>query len=146
TAGAAPGMYGLGAQTAAGVNPIGAQGWDPTAYMSPYTQNVIDATRANIEQSNAVQMNGALGNAIQSGTAFGGDRAGVTMDELARNQALAENQTIAGLQQADFNQASQQANAQQQYLLNLGQANNAQQLQAANLYGQFGQGLSNAGL
>lgn len=146
TAGYAPGFYGAGAASAGQVSPIQAQGWDPTQYMSPYTQNVIDTTRANIEQSNQVAQNGALGNAIASGNAFGGDRAGVTMAELARNQGLAENQTLAALQQANFNQASQQANAQQQYGLNLGQANNAQLLQQGGLYGQLGSGLLQSGL
>lgn len=142
----APSLYNQ-AQTQLGNSvPITANAWNPTAYESPYTQDVINATMANINRTNAIQQNGALGNAISQGNAFGGDRAGVAMGELARNQALASNQTMAQLQQADFNQASQQANAQQQYGLNVGLAQNAQQLQLANAYSGLGSNMVQTGL
>lgn len=79
-------------------------------FLNPYTQNVIDTTGANIDRSNAVQSNNLTGSAIQAGNAFGGDRAGVAQAELARNQALAKNQTMAGLESAGFTNAQQAFN------------------------------------
>ncbi len=142
----APSFYNQSISQLGQSTPITGQAWNPTPYESPYTQDVINATMANINQTNAIQQNGALGNAIAQGNAFGGDRAGIAMGELARNQALASNQTLAQLQQANFNQASQQANAQQQYGLNLGLAQNAQQLQLANAYSGLGNNMVQAGL
>ncbi len=142
----APSFYNQSISELQGSNPITPTAWNPTQYESPYTQDVINATMANINRTNQIQQNGALGNAISQGNAFGGDRAGVAMGELARNQALASNQTLAQLQQADFNQASQQANAQQQYGLNVGLAQNAQQLQLANAYSGLGSNMVQSGL
>ncbi len=145
-AAAAPYQYGQAAQQLGQISPLTGTAWNPTPYESPYTQDVIGATMANIDRNNAIQQNGALGNAISQGNAFGGDRAGVAMGELARNQALAANQTMAQLQQADFNQASQQSNAQQQYGLNLGLGQSAQGLQLANAQAGLGNNMVQAGL
>ncbi len=142
----APYLYGQAQQQIGQINPLQSTPWNPTQYESPYTQDVINSTMANINRNNAIQQNGALGNAISQGNAFGGDRAGIAMGELARNQALASNQTMAQLQQADFNQASQQANAQQQYNLNLGLGQSAQDLQKANAISGLGSNMVQAGL
>ncbi|WP_421696941.1 tail fiber domain-containing protein [Ancylobacter sp.] len=86
-----------------------------TKYQNPYTQNVIDATMANINRTNAIQQNDLVGKAISSGASpFGGDRAGIAAAELGRNQALAANQTMAGLQSDAYNSAVSQFNAQNQ--------------------------------
>lgn len=85
----------------------GASTIDPSSiqkYMNPYTQNVIDATQANFNQSNAIQQQGVIGNAAAQG-ALGGDRVGVAQSELARQQGLAQNPVIAGLQQQNYSQA-----------------------------------------
>lgn len=71
-------------------------------YMSPYTQSVVDTTMANSLRTDAIAQNGALGNAIKQGNAFGGDRAGVAQAELARGQSMARDQTIAGLYDQGF--------------------------------------------
>ena len=86
---------------------------DIQKYMSPYTQNVVDATQANINESNAEQQQQLQGNAISSG-AWGGDRAGVAQAELARQQNLAGQQTIANLYNTGYGQAVSTAQQQQQ--------------------------------
>lgn len=90
---------------------------DIQQYYNPYQKNVIDATMANISENDAQQQNRLKGNLAVSG-ALGGDRQSVLQSELARQQALASNQTLAGLQNQGFNTAAslatgQQANQQQ---------------------------------
>jgi hypothetical protein len=115
-------------------------------FIDPYTQNVINTTSANIDRSNGIQQNNLTGSAIMGGNAFGGDRAGVAAAELARNQDLAKNQTIAGLESQGFQ------NAQSQFNQNNAQALSGQQtalsgmMNAANLgLGALGTG-ANLGL
>jgi len=96
-------------------SPIQLQQFGPQAinqYMSPYLSNVLGAAVANINQTNAQQQQQVLGNAIQRG-AFGGDRAGIAQAELARQQNLANNATIANLLNQGYGQAMQQFNTQQ---------------------------------
>lgn len=108
-------------------------------YQSPYTQNVVDTTMANVNQNNAIQQQGLLGHAISSGASpFGGDRAGVAAAELARNQDLASNQTIAGLENQGFQNAQQQFANQQQLQLTGQNADASRQAQAAQLQGNLG--------
>lgn len=114
-------------------------------YMSPYQQNVIDSTLANIRQNNAVEQNGLLGKAI-SGGAWGGDRAGVAAAELARGQGLNTNATLANLNNQNYSQALGQFNNQQQLALQQGQANSANQQNAASLSGSLGQSVQQSGL
>lgn len=73
-------------------------------YMSPYTQNVIDATRRNFDQDNAIQQNQIVGNAAAKG-ALGGDRVGVAQAEAARQQRLAQDPVIAGLYSSAYDKA-----------------------------------------
>lgn len=89
-------------------------------YMNPYTSGVVNATMANMRENDASQQQGVIGNAIAKG-AMGGDRVGVAQAELARQQGLSDNQTIAGL----WNQNYSQAMAAQQ-------ADQAQRVNAAN--------------
>ena len=81
-------------------------------YLSPYQSNVIDATTAVLQNQNQQQAAALKGNAISSG-AFGGDRAGVAQAALAGQQDLANNQTIANLQNQNYAQALGEANTQQ---------------------------------
>lgn len=100
-------------------------------FYNPYQQNVIDATLANIRRNDNLQQGGLLSSAIMSGASpFGGDRAGIAAAELARNQGLARNQTIAGLESQGFNTALGAYQNQQQTNTQAGLANAASGLRA----------------
>ena len=144
--GAAQGTYGAASgYTGTGAAPTALQGFNPQPYMNPYTQNVIDTTMANAQRNDAIAQNGALGNAIAHGNAFGGDRAGLAMAELARNQSLSRDQTIAGLENQNYVQASGQSNTQQQLDLNNQQNNAARALQAGQVTNATASGLTGIG-
>lgn len=81
-------------------------------YMSPYIQDVVNATTANMAEQNAQQQQGVLGNAAAQG-ALGGNRVGVAQSELARQQNLANQSTIANLYNQGYNTALGAAQAQQ---------------------------------
>jgi hypothetical protein len=143
--GAAPGVFTAGqpymgqaagfAQAAAA--PVNATAVDPTAwsgaqvsqYMNPYQSQVVNATMANMNEMNAQQQQQLISNPGSMG-AFGGDRMAVAQAELARQQGLAGGQTLAGLNQANYQQAQQEFNQQQGVGLQAGQFNAAQNLQA----------------
>lgn len=107
-------------------------------YLSPYLQNVVNATAAQMQNINQQQQQQMLGSAIGSG-AFGGDRANIGLGALENQQNLALGQTIGGLLQSGYQ------NAAQNYMTGL-----QQQGVLANQYGQLGgqaqQALINAGL
>lgn len=111
-------------------------------YESPYNQQVINATQAQLNQNDAVQQQQLKGNAIAAG-AFGGDRAAVAASTLAGQQDLANNQTIAGLENQNYTQALGEANTQQQAGMTAQQANNANALQASGLSGALGNNAQN---
>jgi len=98
-----------------GSQPIQQMQFSPQAvqqYMSPYLQNVMGTTAQNIMETNAQQQNQLTGNAIQRG-AFGGDRARVAQAELARQQNLANNATLANIANQGYSQALGMFNQQQ---------------------------------
>lgn len=115
-------------------------------YMSPYTTSVIDTTLANVNQNNALQQKTVLSDAIKSGNAFGGDRAGLAQAELVRNQNLSRDQIIAGLTNQNYSQALGQFNTQQAIGLSADQNNAARALQAGAQMGQLGTGAQTAAL
>ena len=82
-------------------------------YMSPFMQNVMGSTVANINETNAQQQQQVLGNAIAKG-AYGGDRAGIAQSELARQQNLANNATLANIANTGYNSALGQFNQMNQ--------------------------------
>lgn len=82
-------------------------------YMSPFMQNVMGSTVANINETNAQQQQQVLGNAIAKG-AYGGDRASIAQSELARQQNLANNATLANIANTGYNSALGQFNAMNQ--------------------------------
>src|SRR5665213_3068486 len=90
-------------------NGYSAQTFDPSQlsqFYNPYQQYVVNSTMANINQTNASQQNDLLGKAISSGASpFGGDRAGIAAAALSGQQALAGDQTIAGLRNSGYNTA-----------------------------------------
>lgn len=114
-------------------------------YANPYMNQAVAATRANIEEGNAEQQNQVIGNAIGSG-AWGGDRSAIAQSELARQQALAENSTIANMENTGFNQQQGEFNAQQQAQLNANEANAWLGTQGSALENNLGMSAQNAAL
>lgn len=103
-------------------------------YMDPYQQQVIDATLANIQRSDAIAQQQLKGSGIGAGVSPGlGDRMGLAAAELERNQALARNQTIAGITSQGFNNAQNALLGQQNLQLSGLTSDAARQLQAAGL-------------
>lgn len=127
-----------------GATPIRTQQFGQNAinqYMSPYLQNVMGSTIANINETNAQQQQQLQSNAISRG-AFGGDRAGIAQAELARQQNLANNATLANIANTGYNTALGEFNAQNQLALQRQAANNQlAQSAGANIanIGQIGQ-------
>ena len=83
----------------------------PDAYsqfMSPYQQQVIDATMTSFDKQAAQQRRGISDKAIQAG-AFGGSRHGVAGSEYDAASDLNRAQLHAGLLQQGFGQAQQPA-------------------------------------
>ena len=128
------------------VSPTEFSGAEISKYMSPYQKQVIDAQQALQAQEAAQQRSALSTQAIGSG-AFGGDRAGVAQANLARQQSLANQATMANILQQGYGQASQMFQQQQAVNMAADQANRtAQQFgsqQSAALGAQrFGQNLA----
>jgi hypothetical protein len=100
-------------------------------YQNPYTQNVINATEAQQNQQDAIQQSQVVGNAASQG-AWGGDRSAVAQALTAGQQALANNSTIAGLENQGYSQALGEFNQQQG--AQLGAAQNTAALNAQGAY------------
>ncbi len=105
-------------------------------YLNPYTQNVVDATNAQMTHDNGVAMAGLQGNQIAQG-ALGGNATGVARGILAGQQGRTMASTDANLYSQGYGQAVQTAAGQQQ--LGLAGAN------AQANYGISGQGAALAG-
>lgn len=127
------------------LNPNSVQQW-----MSPYIQNVVQATENQQQQQNQIQQSQLEGSAIQSG-AFGGDRSGVAAANLAYQQNLANQPVIANLYNQGFSTALGAAQQQQQTGLQagaqfgqLGSQLFGQGLSGSQQYQNLGQGLSGA--
>ena len=133
----APNLRDFQMQAAGNVAPqaqVGTQSWtDPgvaSSFMSPYTQNVLDAQKANMTADYQAQLVGQHAQAAQAG-AFGGSRQAVQDAEAQRNLNLQmQNVEAQGLQGA-YNQGAQQFNQQQQLGLQGQQFNVQSGLQAA---------------
>ena len=143
-------------QLATGLALAGTQAVNPNAldsssinqYMSPYLGTVLGSAMSAMNQQNALQQSQLAGNAIHQG-AFGGDRSGVAAANLAYQQNLANQQTIANLLNTGYGQALSTAQQQQGLGLSAQQANRAALAGGANqLLGvgqqQFGQGAATA--
>ena len=109
------------------------QGYNPenfasgvNAYMSPYLNTAMQSTSNQLQNMNAQQWAKMQGNAISSG-AFGGDRAGIGLSELANQQNLASGQVLGQM----ANQGYQ--NASSNYLNSL-----QNRMSGAQNYGQMG--------
>lgn len=81
---------------------------DLSAYMNPYTTNVIDAALGDLERSRQMQRQQDASRAAAAG-AFGGSRQAVL--EAETNRAFDDNaaRTVAGLRQSAFQNAQQAA-------------------------------------
>lgn len=126
----------------------GVQTYSPEAisqYYNPYLNDVINSTMANINETNAQQQTQLQGNAISSG-AWGGDRAGVAAAELARQQGLAANQTLANLQSEGYTNAQNMFQQQQAQQLSTNQAQAGLNQNAATGYSNLGTSAQNASL
>lgn len=100
------------------------------SFMSPYTQNVIDASMRDLARQRDISLN-ELGAAASAAGAFGGSRQGVAEAETQRAFAETAAETAARLREAGFSQAA-----------GLAQADLAQRMAAA----QAGMGAAGAGL
>lgn len=142
---AAQGIYQPYFNQAQGLINQGTQAYTPTPfsagavqqYESPYTQDVINSTLANINQENGKQQSQLQGNAIASG-AWGGDRADLARNDLARQQSLATGQTIAGLENQNYSQALGQYNQANTTGLQAAGLNSQSALSGAGLTGALG--------
>jgi hypothetical protein len=145
-AGAAQPYYGaatgLAAQSTGSVNP---SGLNVGQYMNPYTQSVVNATQAALNQQQGQQLSQQQADAIRGG-AFGGDRAGLQRAQLMGQQSLAQAQAIAPLYQQNYNQALAAAQQQQGVGLGAEQANRQNLQNAAQLFGNIGTSAQQAGL
>jgi hypothetical protein len=129
-----PAMYGSVAPMNTGQIAAGSQlsalgmdlgNFDPnavTSMESPFTTDVVNATQNWFNNQNAIQGTDLMSQAIRSGNAFGGDRAGVAEAQLAGQQQLAQAPVIAGLRQAGYTQALNEYNQLKQYGLTGAQA------------------------
>lgn len=118
----------------------GVQQFSPSAvsqYESPYTAQVLGATEASELNTDAQQQQQVTGNAVSAG-AWGGDRSGVAAGITAGQQALANNQTNAGILNQAYTQGLGEFNAQQQAQIGANEANSW-------LNSQAGYGMANLG-
>lgn len=105
------------------------------AYMSPYQQEVLDATQALLNEQRAAGRSQLAASAIDAG-AFGGGREGVARAEYERGRDISDAGIMAQLRQEGLQQAQQRADKQYQQQLGLGIS---QQDLASNLTKQLGQ-------
>ena len=80
-------------------------------YMNPYQQSVVDATLAQMKQNQDVLTAQNTNRAVRSGS-YGGSGQFLGQAEIARQQALSNAQTLAGLNQSNYQQAASQYNTQ----------------------------------
>lgn len=133
----APNLQNFQMQAAKDVAPqaqVSTQSWTAPGtsqqYMSPYTQQVLDAQKANMTADYNRQLTQQHAQAAQAG-AFGGSRQAVEDAEATRNLNLQmQNVEAQGLQQA-YQQGAQQFNTEQQQGLQAQQFNVGTGLQAS---------------
>jgi hypothetical protein len=92
------------AQRAAGYSPAQFQ-TDVKGFMSPYQENVVDATMRRLAQSRA-ERDAATKASLAASRAFGNERRGVYEAQLAGEQDLNTAQTLANLYQQGYGQAA----------------------------------------
>tara|TARA_R110001583_G_scaffold10496_1_gene48390 strand:- start:206 stop:973 length:768 start_codon:yes stop_codon:yes gene_type:complete len=100
---AATAAQGLGSLTGTGVG-TAEQAGSIASYMSPYQQQVMDATMAEFDRNAAVNQVGLRDNAISRG-AYGGGREGVMAAEAMRGSEANRSNLMAQLLNQGFQQA-----------------------------------------
>ena len=96
---------GLGSLVGPGMElPAGVQAGSIEAYMSPYQQQVMDASLAEFDRNATIQNQGLRDQAISRG-AYGGGREGVMAAEALRGQGMNRAQLQAQLLNQGFQQA-----------------------------------------
>ena len=139
--GAVQAAGGLGSLTGTGVGGADVQG-SIASYMSPYQQQVIDASLSEFDRNAAMQQTGARDQAIQSG-AYGGARQGVMQAEAMRGNEMNRAQLNAQLLNQGFGQAQAARGADLQAQQGLGAYQQGlNQFQQG--LGSYSQGLGNA--
>lgn len=101
-------------------NPANFNQYSLNQYMNPYQQSVVDATMNQLAQTQAQAMQQSQSQAANRGT-FGGSGQYLGQAEVARQQGLAQAQTLAGLNQSNYQQAQNQYNQQQQQAIQTAQ-------------------------
>ncbi len=134
---AGPSITSAAQQGAGGImNAAGAyQPGNINQWLSPYTQNVVNATQAQFGNQNAQEASSLAGNAISSG-AWGGDRAQVAQGIAAGQEQLAQAPVIANLEQQGYGQALSALGTQSQIGLQGAQAAGSLGLQGAQAQAQ----------
>lgn len=121
--------------------PITSQNFDQNAfqqYGNPYTQDVTDITLRDMGRQQAQMQNQLAGQAVKGG-AFGGARYAIAGQELNRNIMDTTSRTLAGLNQANWQQAQGQFNADQNRNLAAQQSTAQNQLSAGTGLAGLGQ-------
>ena len=131
---AAAAAQGLGSLTGTGAGPA-TQAGSIASYMSPYQQQVMDATMTEFDRNAAVQNVGLRDNAISMG-AYGGGREGVMAAEAMRGNQMNRAQLQAQL----LNQGYQQAQGARSQDLAAQQGLGTYQSQLGGQQRQIGQG------
>ena len=103
--GAVTAAQGLGSLTGTGAGGADVQG-SIASYMSPYQQQVMDASLSEFDRNAAIQNQGLRDNAISMG-AYGGGREGVQRAEMMRGSNMDRAQLQATLLNQGFQQAQQ---------------------------------------
>ena len=103
------GLQGLAQQEAPQIGQVGSLlGADIGAYQSPYTQQVIDQSMADIQRQADISRGQAQSRAIGAG-AFGGSRSALLEGESQRPYIEQMARTSAGLRESGFQQAQRAA-------------------------------------
>jgi hypothetical protein len=101
-------------------NPANFNQYSLNQYMNPYQQSVVDATMNQLAQTQAQAEQGAQSRSALQGT-FGGSGQYLGRAEVARQQGLANAQTLAQLNASNYQQAQNQYNQQQQQAIQTAQ-------------------------
>jgi hypothetical protein len=86
------------------INPGQLSNTDLSAYMNPYTNDVVNTTAADLSRQYGIDSTAANAQATQAG-AFGGSRSAVLSSLVNDNYQRNLDSTLAGLRQAGFTQA-----------------------------------------
>lgn len=132
-------------QSAQAISPIAYSGEALQQFMNPFQKDVIDATMAQTAENDRRQQQDLTGKAIMQG-AWGGDRAGVAKAELARQQKMAADSTLAGLNSQNFSQALQAFQQQQGVDLSARQSDAQRQASAGSQFMNLGQAAQDSAL